>query len=459
LSSWRDPTASSGESNAMRIPPALKSTGLLQTALLAVLLLIAYGAAAIMGTAEAGLTGFARLHSAARDTYCQGGLTPFAAILMAQMGLLLLALVGNHLWPDDGRYSDGGRRPWRDIFRGDGWYVLVLLTLVAVPYIIAWQTDSSVCVRGRAFFWQSIYIELFILSILAMSYNLMFGFTGVVSFGHAAFFGMGAYTVGLLMRHAEWSWWAAVIGALLVGAFIGLIKGVVGLRIRGLYFALFTLAFAEILHLLAGNRILVNYTGAEDGFTFAVPDFLNMTTNRLFFYYLALVCMVFSFLLVRRLMNSPTGRVLNALRDNEDRAQMLGYNVFYFKLIAIIISGVMATGAGALRGFALKGASPNVLGLDFTINPLLMMLIGGQGTFLGPVLGAFGLRLTEQMLRDTILTVGGLQFNIGERWALILGVIFILSVMVFPQGIVGTWQANRLSTLDGWLRLLRWRRD
>jgi branched-chain amino acid transport system permease protein len=335
----------------------------------------------------------------------------------------------------------------------NGWHVLTFMLLIAIPFFIAWQTETSVCTRGRAFFWQSIFIDIFILSILALSYNLMFGFAGVVSFGHAAFFGMGAYAVGLLMLHLEFVWWLAVLTALLIGVLIALIKGFVGLRIKGLYFALFTLAFAEVFFILAANRILVDITGAEDGFTFDVPDFLNVTQNRLFFYYLALMAMVATFLIIRRLMNSPTGRVLHALRENEERAQMLGYNTFYFKLIAIIVAGVLASGAGILRGIALKGASPNVLSLDFTITPLLMVIIGGLGTFAGPAVGAFSLHLLEQYLRDTVLTIGETEINIGERWALILGLVFILIVMVFPQGIVGTWYNKGLNTRAGWRRL------
>jgi branched-chain amino acid transport system permease protein len=219
---------------------------------------------------------------------------------------------------------------------------------------------------------------------------------------------------------------------------IALVMGGVGLRIKGLYFALFTLALAEILFLLVGNRIFVGTTGAEDGFTFDVPDWLNSTQNRLFFYYLALLALAASFVVVRRLMSSPTGRVLSAVRENEARAQMLGYNTLYFKLVALVVAGLMASGAGVLRGLMLKGASPNVLSLDFTITPLLMTLIGGQGTFIGPIVGAFGVRLTEQALRDTVLTFGSLQVNVGEHWALILGTLFVLSVLVFPQGIVGT---------------------
>ena len=105
-----------------------------------------------------------------------------------------------------------------------------------------------------------------------------------------------------------------------------------------------------------------------------------------------------------------------------------------------MLAGLLATSAGILRGLALKGASPEVLGLDFTMTPLIMTIVGGQGTFVGPVIGAFSLHLIEETLRDFTLTLGGQQIKIGERWALILGVIFILSVMVFPYGIVGTWR-------------------
>lgn len=401
--------------------------------LLALSVAIAYLFALFTGQPDPTATGLAALHSAAASVYCARGWTPVTGILLVEFGLFLLWVLAAQ--------RPAGRQTRDDVaLAQSGWPLLALFGLICLPFLIGWQTDSSVCVRGRAFFWESILIDTFILAILAMSYNLLFGFTGVVSFGHAAFFGMGAYTVGLLMKFLAAPWWLAVLCALLVGVVIALIKGFIGLRIKGLYFALFTLAFAQVFHLLAGNRLLVAWTGAEDGFTFAVPDWLNLVQNRLGFYYLTLAVLALTYWLVQRLLNSPTGHVLRALHDNEARAQMLGYNTFHFKLIAIVLAGMLAALAGVLRGIALKGANPGFLGLDFTMTPLLMTIVGGSGTFAGPVIGAFLLHLTEELLRDTVIILGGVAINIGERWALLLGVIFIIIVLIFPQGIVGTVQ-------------------
>ncbi len=410
--------------------------------------LVPYSYAAFTGTPQPETSGLARVHSAAESIYCVKGISPVTSILLIELAVLLIVV----LWAWLKQGEPGGKTA---VFHQHGWYLFTLALLIAIPFIIAWQTNSSPCTRGKAFFWQSIYIDVFILAILALSYNLMFGFTGVVSFGHAAFFGTGAYAVGLFMKHLEWPWWLAILASLLLGILIALIKGFVGLRIKGLYFALFTLAFAEVFFLLAGNRIMVNITGAEDGFTFTVPDWLNMTKNRLFFYYLTLTFLTLAFITIYRLMHSPTGSVLSALQDNEERAQMIGYNTFHFKLLAIVLAGIMATMAGILRGLALKGASPNVLGLDFTMNPLLMSIVGGVATFSGPVIGAFMLRLTEQLLRDSVITIGTLSLNIGDHWTLILGIIFILSVMAFPHGIVGTWLSKNLHTRNGWITLFQ----
>jgi branched-chain amino acid transport system permease protein len=378
----------------------------------------------IAGSSEDGIA------ASIQDVFCVSGYSRGLTVFLIEIGLMLAVVIAAYVvkietW-------------WLKAIKSQGVLLLVLMVLAVIPFIIAWQTESSVCVRGKSFFWQSIFIEVYVLAALAMSYNLMFGFAGVVSFGHAAFFGIGAYGVGLFILHLGWPLWLSVLLTLLISSALGVFVSVVGVRIKGLYFAIFTLAFAEIFYILAQNRIMTEITGAEDGFTFEVPDWINATHHRLTFYYVALVFLVFTFWLIRKLVNSPTGRVMGALRDNEERALMLGFNTFWFKTLAITIAGVLASSAGILRALLNKGASPNVLGINFTMDPLIHTLIGGTGTFIGPAVGAFVLRLTEQLLRDATLMIGATEINIGERWALILGVLFILSVMVFPSGIVGT---------------------
>ena len=280
-------------------------------------LVIPFGYAALIGETDTGSTGMARISNSIGSVTCTKGITPVVIIMLVETALAIL-IVGL-------AYFIGKKEGWLGgLLREQGGQYVILFLLIAVPFIIAWQTESSVCVRGKSYFWQSIFVETFILAALAISYNLIFGFAGVISFGHAAFFGIGTYAIGLIMLHLEWPILPAILATFIISISMGLLVSVIALRIRGLYFSIFTLVFAEIFFVLAQNRIMAEITGAEDGFTFSVPDWINATKNRLAFYYLALVFLVFCYLLVRRLINSPTGRVLNAIRDNEDRALMLG---------------------------------------------------------------------------------------------------------------------------------------
>lgn len=345
-------------------------------------------------------------------------------------------------------------RTLRDSLR-DNWLLLIILIgLVLLPYLIGWATDSSpygvprgdrMIMRGESVRWQAVLIELFVLAILAMSYNLMFGFTGVVSFGHALFFGLGGYIMGLALEYVPLDTDLALVGGLIAGVVIcgvlGLLMGLVSLRLRGVYFAIFTLAVAEIFFVFFGRLSL---TRAEDGFSITeLPQWLDPSQSRLNYYYLVLVLFVLCFLLIRRLMHSPTGAVFKAVRENEDRAQAIGYNTLNFKLLSILLAAMMAAVAGMLHILLNKKVGPEILGVAYTVDPLLMTIIGGIGTFTGPVIGATGLHLLETVLREAVITVGGVTINVADVWGLLLGVIFIAVVLVFPQGIVGTWQKWR----------------
>ncbi|MCA0454970.1 MAG: branched-chain amino acid ABC transporter permease [Chloroflexi bacterium] len=333
-------------------------------------------------------------------------------------------------------------------------YALILIGLIAFPFIVGAITGSSpngvprgdrMIMRGESVRWQAVLIELFILSILAMSYNLMFGFTGVVSFGHALFFGLGGYILGLALEYVAMDTGVALVVGVLAGVavcgVVGLLVGLVSLRLSGVYFAIFTLAIAEMFFIYFGRLPL---TRAEDGFPITeLPIWLDPAQSRLTFYYVALAFFVAVFLFIRRLMNSPTGAVFKAVRENEDRAQAIGYNTLRYKLIAIILAGMIAALAGMLQILLNKKVGPELLGISNTVNPLLMTIIGGIGTFTGPVVGASGLHLLDTILRESVITIGSLSIRIADVWELILGGIFMITVIIFPQGIVGTWQRRR----------------
>lgn len=258
---------------------------------------------------------------------------------------------------------------WRKIADGllEHWgYLLILALLIALPHLIGALTNSSPFPRvrgpvytmvGASGIWQSIFIEIFALGIFVMSYNLMFGFTGVISFGHALFFGIGAYSVGVLLQFSgitdpNTAFFIGVLVALVLCIAIGLFIGVVSLRLKGIYFAIFTLAVAQIGWYFAENWALTNRDG---GFSVkTVPAWIDPEQSRLNLYYIALIGFVLVFLFIRRLIYSPTGSVLKAIRENEERAKAIGYNTLLYKLFAIVLASVMAGMAGILHGMLNK---------------------------------------------------------------------------------------------------------
>jgi branched-chain amino acid transport system permease protein len=275
-----------------------------------------------------------------------------------------------------------------------------------------------------------------------MSYDLLMGYTGILSFGHAMFFGTGAYVTGILLTHAGWSLWQVTLAVLGVAIIQGLVIGVLSLRVRGVYLAMVTLAFAQMFFILAEATDFRDLTGAEDGLHgIPIPAWMSPTDERLRFYFIALAFCVVMYLIARRVVESPTGRVMVAIRENEARAQMIGYNTFVYKLIAVTLSGTLAALAGLMNALWNVNANPAMLSVTTTINALLMVIIGGVGTLVGPLLGAGVLQLLGYWLNSTF----------GPRWPLIFGIVYILIVLFFPYGLVGTWQLRGA----GWRRIWR----
>jgi branched-chain amino acid transport system permease protein len=322
---------------------------------------------------------------------------------------------------------------------------LALLILVIFPFGLALLTGQPVT-AGTPKFWQGMLAQMFILAVFAMSYDLLMGYTGILSFGHAMFFGAGAYTAGILLKDAGWSLGAVVLAVIAVAFVQGLLIGVVSLRVQGAYFAMVTLAFAQMFFILAEATDFRDITGAEDGLHgIPVPAWLSPTDERLHFYYFALAFLVIMYLVARRVVDSPPGRIMVAIRENEPRAQMIGFNTSVYKLFAVILAGVMAALAGMMNALWNQNATPAVLSVDTTINALLMTIIGGVGTLIGPILGAGVLQLLGYWL----------NLVFGPRWPLLIGIVYILIVLFLAYGIVGTWQRRQNDLRAGWARLLK----
>jgi branched-chain amino acid transport system permease protein len=328
------------------------------------------------------------------------------------------------------------------------WSVLVLSLLPFVVGLFEGASPAQVWVNegGTSKFVQGLGIEIFILALYALSYDLIFGITGLLSFGHSMFFATGAYLAGILIKSFDmplggvvlWVIFAAVVNALLFGLVLP--------RVKGITFALVTLGMASVFHIVIMSREMREYTGADVGLqAVPTPALINPATERLRFYFLAMTIMFLVYLFYKRFVASPTGRVCVAIRENEDRAKMLGYNTFFFKLAALTLSSLTAALAGTLHVLYQPIVSPNSAGLAYTVTALLVILIGGVGTLNGALIGAVVYRLLDF----------GLRRYLGESASFINGAIYILIVLFLPYGIVGTWASKSPQIKKGWERLFK----
>ncbi|WP_406854777.1 branched-chain amino acid ABC transporter permease [Alsobacter sp. KACC 23698] len=296
--------------------------------------------------------------------------------------------------------------------------------------------------------------------LLVASYDLLIGYTGVVSFAHTMFFGIGGYGVGLAL-YAWGAAWTSVFGglglALLLGVALALGIGLFSLRVRAIFYAMITLAVASAFAVLASQ--LSGLTGGEDGRSFRVPELLRPATKifdapvfgvevngRIVAYYIVFFGALALFLALLRIVNSPFGRVLQAIRENEFRAEALGYRTVYYRTAANCLAAGMAVMAGALNALWLRYTGPDTT-LSFTImvDILLMVVIGGMGTLYGAVIGATLFVVAQNYLQKLMGVAAAATEGIPllprlldpDRWLLWLGVLFVLSVYFFPTGVVG----------------------
>jgi branched-chain amino acid transport system permease protein len=283
-------------------------------------------------------------------------------------------------------------------------------------------------------------------ALFACAFNLLIGYTGLLSFGHAAFLGGAAYATGHALKEWGVPTEVGLLIGVLAGAALGLVMGILAIRRSGIYFSMITLALAQMLYFFF---LQAPFTYGEDGLQ-GVPrgtllGSISMASD-LTVYYVVLGIFVLSFLLIYRTVHSPFGQVLKAIRENEARATSLGYDVARFKLLAFVLSAALAGLAGATKTWVLGFATLTDAHWGTSGLVILMVLVGGMGTMLGPVLGAVIIVALENKVGNigTFLAQStGIEWfaGLGESVTIVTGLIFVICVMAFRRGIVGELQA------------------
>ena len=273
-------------------------------------------------------------------------------------------------------------------------------------------------------------ITILIYSLFALSFNILFGQAGLLSFGHAAYFGVGAYTAIILFRTAGFGLLPGIMAAAAAGGALGVLLGMFVVRLNGTYFALLTLAFNALIY--AGAEKWRTLTGGEDGVAAMRPDLyipgwgeVGMFST-LHWYYFVLIVVGLSTAFCWHFTKTPLGRLNECLRENEDRARFIGYNIYTSKVLVNVISAFFAGLAGGLAGAFQEFVTVTFINLDKASEVLIMTFVGGSGTFWGPILGVCFLTYLNQWLSD-----------LTEHWTLIQGIIFVALVMYAPQGLGG----------------------
>jgi branched-chain amino acid transport system permease protein len=270
-------------------------------------------------------------------------------------------------------------------------------------------------------------MKLLCFAMFACAYNLLLGFSGMLSFGHAAFFGSSAYATAWLVTAHGWGAVPALLAGVAAAALVGLIVGVIAIRRRGIYFAMITLALAQLIYFVC---LEAPFTGGENGLQ-GIPrgsvfGLLPLKSD-VVMYYLVLAAFLAQFAFIRRVVQSPFGQVLKAIRENEPRAISLGYDINRYRLVAFVLSATLAGLAGSLKALVLGFVTLSDVQQANSGEVILMSLLGGTGTFFGPVIGAALVVTLQEYLSEIV----------GGWVTVIIGAVFIACVLAFRRGIVG----------------------
>jgi branched-chain amino acid transport system permease protein len=279
--------------------------------------------------------------------------------------------------------------------------------------------------------YEALAINILIFGLFAMGFNLLFGYMGLLSFGHAAFLGIGSYLTGISIVHYGLPWGTAILLGIIGAAIGGLIMGFLAIRTRGIYFSMVTLALGQIVYYIFYKA--ESLTGGENGLRgvrvdsfniFGIPvDFLNPLVK----YYIILFFVVIAMWFISRILNSPLGAIMEAIRENEKRAAACGFDVARTKLLVFVLSAAICGLAGSLRALHLSIVPIDSLHYLQSGQAIMMSILGGMGTFFGPFVGA----AVMLYLEDVVTTF-------TKHWMAVIGVIFIFFVLFFPKGIWGT---------------------
>ncbi len=293
-------------------------------------------------------------------------------------------------------------------------HIAVIAVLLAAGFVLPTYHHSNLA-------------RIFVLATYAIGFNIAFGYTGLLSLGHALFLGAGLYAASLPAQHWGWTGLPAFLAGTAAGGVVALLTGLLALRTRGVSFMIVTLMFAQAFYLVI--LYFTPITRGDEGFTLPAPARtfagLNLAddTTR---YIAALALMSVAMLACLWLVRSPFGRVMVAMRENEERSRMLGYDPFRVKLAALVISGLISGAAGAAWALCFGFVSAGFAGVQYSIVPLLYVLMGGAGTVLGPLLGAI-----------VMFYLTDLASEVTDAWLMVVGIALILLVLFAPAGILG----------------------
>jgi branched-chain amino acid transport system permease protein len=344
-----------------------------------------------------------------------------------------------------------------------------MLTVVLIAILAGLTLAPFVFPGAKAI---NVAAKICIFIVLVASFDLLLGYTGIISFAHTMFFGIGAYGVAIAITRMGPTWsavGAGVASALLVSLGLSLVIGLFSLRVKALFYAMITLAVASAFQTFASQ--LSEFTGGEDGLSFKVPEMLSpgfslsehpflgvSLDGKLISYYLLVAATAGLFLIMLRIVNSPFGRVLQAIRENAFRAEALGYRTVVYRTCSNVLSAAFATLAGVLLALWLRYNGPDTsLSFEIMIDILLMVVIGGMGTMYGAVIGATLFIVAQNYLQDLMKFASNGLAGVPllrdlvhpDRWLLWLGLLFILSIYRFPIGIVGKLRVKAWAKAKG----------